>query len=164
MLASRSNKKGFLLRRENGRVAGRNLLQLLNEMPNSSRNDTLYLVAHSMGYAYSLGMMDVLRGQMQFGGCFIIAPENASAGKVFPEEWKEIWQYGSNFEKVGREAPCLQDGVAPQVAVAGLPNSKRVFIPRRLYLKKGFFDSHFIGYYTWIFDIPKGQRGAIKQH
>ena len=164
MLASRSNKKGFLLRRENGRVAGRNLLQLLNEMPNSSRNDTLYLVAHSMGYAYSLGMMDVLRGQMQFGGCFIIAPENASAGKVYPEEWKEIWQYGSNFEKVGREAPCLQDGVAPQVAVAGLPNSKRVFIPRRIYQLKGFFDSHFVGYYTWIFDIPKGQRGAIKQH
>jgi hypothetical protein len=164
ILATHPNKRGFLVRRKNGRVAGRNLLQLLNELPNSSRNDTLYLVAHSMGYAYSLGMMDVLRGQMHFGGCFIIAPENASSGKIYPKEWKEIWQYGSNLSKVGRDAPCLQDGVAPQTAAAGLPASKRVFIPSRCYQKKGFFDSHFIGYYTWIFDIPKGQRGAIKQH
>lgn len=164
LLPLRSNNKGFLKRRENGRVAGRNLLQLLNELPNTSRNDTLYLVAHSMGYAYSLGMLDVLRGQMQFGGYYIIAPENAGAGKVFPKEWLEIWQYGSNFNKIGREAPCLQDGVAPQIAVAGLPSSKRVFIPKRLFKKKGFYDSHFIGYYTWIFDIPNGQRGAIRQH
>jgi hypothetical protein len=26
----------------------------------------------------------------------------------------------------------------------------------------GFFNSHFIGYYTWIFDIPKGKPGYVK--
>lgn len=164
LLENRPNKKGFLMRRKHGRVAGRNLLQALNELPNTSRNDTLYLVAHSMGYAYSLGMLDVLRGQIQFGGYYILAPENASSGKVKTGEWKEVWQYGSNFNKIGKEAPCLQDGIAPQVGVGGLPETNRVFIPKRYYDHKGFFDSHFIGYYTWIFELKKEHRGAITQH
>jgi DNA modification methylase len=37
-------------------------------------------------------------------------------------------------------------------------------IPADLYEEKGFFDSHFVGYYSWIFDIPKGQKGSITQY
>ncbi len=160
----RSNRSGFRKRYENGKVAGRNLLAVLNELPNSSENDTLYLVAHSMGYAYSLGIVEVLKGKINFGTFIIIAPENASAGKVDIEEWNEIWQYGSNLDGKYPDQPCLQDGVAPQHAAKNLPYSKRVFIPKNLYTSKGFFDSHFIGYYTWIFDIPKGKKGYIKRH
>ena len=158
------NKEGFSQRRSNGMIAGRNILQLLNELPNKSKNDTLYIVAHSMGYAYSLGMLDVLRGRIQFGGFYIIAPENASAGYVQMHEWKEIWQYGSNMNREKSDAPCLQDGIAPQVIVSGLYPSKRIYIPRENYNEKGFFDSHFIGYYKWILDIKSGQPGAIRQH
>ncbi len=160
---TKPNKKGFSERRSNGMIAGRNILQLLNELPNKSKNDTLYIVAHSMGYAYSLGMIDVLRGRIQFGGYYIIAPENASAGFVQTHEWEEIWQYGSNLNPDKRDAPCLQDGVAPQARVGGLYPSKRVYIPKKNYREKGFFDSHFIGYYKWILDIKKGQPGAIRQ-
>lgn len=163
LLERRSNKQGFNLRRKNGRIAGRNLLQALNELPNKSSNDTLFIVAHSMGYAYALGMIDVLEGQIQLGSFYIIAPENASAGKIHYTKWKEVWQYGSNFNQKGKDAPCLQDGVAPQFPVKGLPNQCRLYFPRKLYRNKGFFDSHFIGYYTWVLDIPKGRPGHIQQ-
>lgn len=160
-----SNKRGFQKRFKNGRVAGKNLLAMMNELPNSSKNDTLFIVAHSMGYAYALGMIEELRGKIQFGSFIILAPENAKAGKVRVKEWKEIWQYGSN-NNIGkfRDAPCLQDGVAPQSCAAGLPANKRLYIPTAWYKKKGFFDSHFVGYYTWIFDIAPSKPGHIKQH
>ncbi|MGV3632529.1 MAG: hypothetical protein ACO1O6_15075 [Bacteroidota bacterium] len=162
-LKLRANKRGFNLRRKKGRLAGKNLLQVLNEIPNRSQNDTLYLVAHSMGFAYSLGIVEELRGKINFGSFYIIAPENAKSGKIREEEWQEVWQYGSNFNPESFDAPCLQDGVAPQSKVGGLSENKRVYIPRALYFRKGFFDSHFIGYYTWILDIPKGKKGFVKQ-
>ncbi len=162
-LKMRANKKGFNLRRKKGRLAGKNLLEVLNEVPNRSANDTVYIVAHSMGFAYSLGMVEELRGKINFGGFYIIAPENAKSGKVRPEEWQEVWQYGSNFNASHFDAPCLQDGVAPQSKAGGLSDDQRIYIPRALYSRRGFFDSHFIGYYTWILQIPEGKRGYVKQ-
>jgi hypothetical protein len=161
---TKPNKKGFEKRRRAGRIAGRNILQLLNERPNSSENDTLFIVAHSMGYAYSLGMIEVLRGKINFGDFYILAPENASAGKVNLSEWKTVYQYGSNFNEKGKDKPCLQDGIAPQTACGGLSENERLYIPRKNYKQKGFFDSHFVGYYTWLFTIPEGEKGAVRKH
>jgi hypothetical protein len=163
MLPHESNKKGFKMRRENGRIAAQNLMMMCNEIPNKSSNDTLYIVAHSMGYAYSLGMIEELRGKIHFGGFYIIAPENAGQGTVKRDEWKEVWQYGSRLSKKSKDAPCLQDGIAPQTAVGGLGEFYRSYIPNQFYKRKGFFDSHFIGYYTWIFDLKPGEKGAIRQ-
>lgn len=160
---TKPNRKGFKLRRKNGKIAGKNLYQLFNEIPNRSGNDTLFIVAHSMGYAYSLGILDELRGKIHFGGFYILAPENASAGKIDLREWQEVWQYGSNFNKGMNDAPCLLDGVAPQAKVGGLPEAHRSYIPPHLFKQKGFFDSHFVGYYTWLFDIPEGHPGYIRQ-
>ncbi len=158
-----SNVNGFNERRKNGRVAGRNLYQMFNEIPNKSKDDTLFIVAHSMGYAYALGIIDELRGKINFGGFYIIAPENAEAGKVNMPEWNQIWQYGSDFDGNKFKAPCVLDGIAPQTKVLGLRSANQLFIPDQIYTKKGFFDSHFIGYYTWIFDIPKDSPGYIRQ-
>lgn len=164
LLRKRSNKRGFKQRVENGRIAGKNLYQLLNEVPNKSKNDTLYIVAHSMGYAYSLGMIEELRGKINFGGFYIIAPENAGAGKVILKEWPEIWQFGANFNKGEEDAPCIQDGVAPQTAAKGLGTKQRIYIPKSLYSTRGFKNSHFIGLYTFLFDIPEGKKGHVRQH
>lgn len=163
MLASRSNKRGFKKRKEGGEIAGRNLYQLLNELPNCSQNDTIYIVAHSMGFAYAQGIVEQLRGKIQLGGFYIIAPEDGKAGEVNIHEWKEVWQYGSNLGQKNQDAPCLQDGVAPQSAVKGIGNH-RIYFPTANYNQKGFFDSHFIGYYTWILDLDKDENGGIKQH
>lgn len=163
-LPFRSNQKGFSERRKNGRIAGRNLYQLLNEIPGASANDTLYLVAHSMGYAYALGMVDVLKRKCVFGSFYIIAPENASAGGVQPSQWQEVFQYGSIPFGKNKQAPCLQDGVAPQKRVSGLPAQYRVTFPQKYQYRMGYTESHFIGYYDWIFDIPKGKVGAVRQH
>lgn len=163
LLATKSNKSGFRIRENSGRIAGRNLYQMLNELPNTSRNDTLYLVVHSMGFAYSQGMVNHLRGKINFGGYYILAPENAEAGEVKLDEWKQVWQFGSNLTKQHPDAPCLQDGVAPQSAVKGLSEKQRIYIPASLYKRKGYFDSHFIGLYSWILRIPCGEKGHIKQ-
>ncbi len=159
----KSNKHGFKQRTTNGKIAGRNLNQIFNELPNISSNDTLYIVAHSMGYAYALGIIEELRGKINFGGLYIIAPENASAGKVNKAEWQEVWQYGDDFESEKEKSPCLIDGVAPQTKVAGLSPEHRIFIPKEKYSIKGFYDSHFIGYYTWIFKIDTAEKGHIRQ-
>ncbi len=161
MFDLRPNRRGFKKRWENGRIAGKNLLQILGEVPNDTKNDTLFIVAHSMGYAYALGIIDELRGKIQFGDFVIMAPENASAGSVNTGEWMNVWQYGSDFSAQKLKMPCLTDGVAPQTAAGGLTAAHRIFIPKDV--RQGFFDSHFVGYYTWIFDIPKGQKGHILQ-
>lgn len=163
LLATKSNKRGFRVRENSGRIAGRNLYQMLNELPNTSKNDTLYLVVHSMGFAYSQGMVNQLRGKINFGGYYVLAPENAEAGAINLKEWKQVWQYGSNLNAKGQDAPCLQDGVAPQTAVKGLSEQQRIYIPKSLFKRKGYFDSHFIGLYTWVFRIPQGEKGHIKQ-
>lgn len=163
LLATRSNKRGFKVRENSGRIAGRNLYQMLNELPNTSKNDTLYLVVHSMGFAYSQGLVSQLRGKINFGAYYVLAPENAEAGGINLKEWKQVWQYGSNLNAKDEDAPCLQDGVAPQTAVKGLSEAQRIYIPKKLFKRKGYFDSHFIGLYTWIFSIPNGEKGHIRQ-
>jgi hypothetical protein len=164
MLPFTSNKKGFNLRRKNGRIAGRNLYQLLNEVPGNSGNDTLFIVAHSMGYAYSLGMVEALRNKCVFGEYYIFAPENAEAGKVIQSEWNTVYQYGSIPKGARKQAPCLQDGVAPQTKTNGLSAQNRLTFPVSHYKKMGFTGSHFIGFYDWVFEIPQGEKGAITQH
>lgn len=163
LLATKPNKRGFATRFNNGTIAGKNLYQMLNELPNSSKNDTLYLVVHSMGFAYAQGMIQQLRGKINFGGYYILAPENPSAGTVNLKEWKQVWQYGSNLNAKNQDAPCLQDGVAPQAAVKGLSEAQRIYIPKKLFRHKGYFESHFVGWYNWVLAIPPNQKGHIRQ-
>ena len=164
LLATNPNYDGFNLRYKRGKIAGRNLLQVLNEAPNYSANDTLYIVSHSMGHAYAMGMMSVLKGQLNFGDYYAIAPENP-VGKTFASsQWRNVWQYGTSRSGKTKNYPCQQDGVAPQSLVKGLPSSQRVIFPVSNAQYMGFTESHFIGYYSWIFDIPQGKKGFIRQN
>jgi len=158
------NYDGFNLRFQKGKIAGKNLLQVLNEAPNYSKNDTVFLVSHSMGHAYAMGMSAVLKGKVNLGDCYIIAPENPRGKTFAPNEWNNVWQYGAFRHGKSKHAPCQQDGVAPQSLVKGLSANHRVTFPKSQAKHMGFFNSHFIGYYTWIFDIPKGKPGYVPQH
>jgi hypothetical protein len=164
LLATKSNVDGFALRKKNGEIAGKNLKQILNELPNQSKNDTLFIVAHSMGFAYSLGILNELRGKINFGGFYIIAPENAEAGKVKVSEWKDIVHYGCNLSAKNKAPACLQDGIAPQSNIQGLSSKEHVYFPMVLQKKMGYLGSHFIGNYLWTLEIPENQKGHIRQH
>jgi hypothetical protein len=164
LLATNPNYDGFNLRFKRGKIAGMNLLQVLNEAPNYSANDTLYIVSHSMGHAYAMGMMSVLKGKLNFADYYAIAPENP-VGKTFESrQWRNVWQYGTSRSGKTKNYPCQQDGVAPQSLIKGLPSSQRVIFPVSNAKNMGFTKSHFIGYYTWIFDIPQGKKGFIRQN
>lgn len=163
LLATSPNYDGFNLRFQRGKIAGKNLLQVLNEAPNYSANDTVYIVSHSMGHAYAMGMCAALKGRVNFGDCYIIAPENPRGKTFASSDWKNVWQYGTFRNGKSKQAPCQQDGVAPQSLIKGLPATNRISFPTDHSRQMGFFNSHFIGYYTWIFDIPKGNPGYVKQ-
>ncbi|MFM6935008.1 MAG: hypothetical protein ACKOXP_06160 [Flavobacteriales bacterium] len=164
LLATNPNYDGFNERFKHGKIAGNNLLQVLNEAPNYSLNDTIYIVSHSMGHAYAMGMSAALKGHVQFGVYYIIAPENAMGKTMDIRPWKQIWQYGSMRTGKFKQAPCLQDGVAAQSLVKGLAAKNHLTFPAKNTHQMGFFNSHFIGYYTWIFDIPQGKPGYVQQH
>ncbi|MFM7636703.1 MAG: hypothetical protein ACKO5W_02415, partial [Crocinitomicaceae bacterium] len=158
LLPSYINYSGFNERRTSGTIAGKNLAQLMNrDNTGIEPKDTLYIICHSMGFAYAQGLIESLRGKINFGGYYILSPENPSAGRVNPLEWDEVWQYGSN-ENI---AECLQDGIAPQSGIKGLEQN-RVFFPKSIYPKLGYTGSHFIGNFTWIFDLDNKQDGHIK--
>jgi hypothetical protein len=161
LLATKSNKEGFNQRYQAGKQAGRNLLQELSKNGNDPQNDTLYVVSHSMGHAYLMGMTRVLKGKIQLGNYYAFAPENPK-GKTFRSSWWQVaYQYGTKLYGPQRHAPCQQDGVAPQWRMSGLSAAQQIGFPKELRARLGYFSSHYIGYYTWVFDIPKGKPGYI---
>jgi hypothetical protein len=163
------NKEGFNKRRDTGLQAGRIFLKMLQEHPNINRTpdgaitDFLDIVCHSMGYAYAMEVIDALKGEVPFARLYIIAPENAGSGGTDWSQFTEVWQYGSD-EKNDRADK--QDGIAPQVAVPGIPNTTlkipngRAYIPETA--PKGFLPSHQIKNYKWIFTRIPSENGYVK--
>jgi len=120
--------------------------------------DKVDIVCHSMGFAYALGIIDILKqAKIPFGRFYIIAPENAGSGSVNVNEWEDVWQYGSSEEAL-KDTPWLQDGVAPQRPVGNI-GTKRAYIPSTE--KQGFLESHLIKNYGWIFNVKPGVEGYV---
>ena len=161
LLATAPNYNGFRKRYEAGKQAGRNLLQELAKNGNDPKNDTLYTVSHSMGHAYYLGMARVLKGRIQLGSYYAFSPENPKGKTIKTSNWTAVFQYGTKLYGTQRHAPCQQDGVAPQWRISGLPASQQLGFPKSLKARLGYFSSHYIGYYTWVFEIPKGKPGYL---
>jgi hypothetical protein len=173
------NDIGFTTRRSSGSIAGMDMLQRINSgsITFNKLTDTLDIVAHSMGYAYALGMIDVLSAaNIKFGRFYILAPENACGGGVNWLKFTEVWQYGSDLDQEAHDPIKEQDGVAPQCECKGLVNSNnginigngkpikagRVFIPASV-TTKSFVGSHSIDNYGWIFTERKnGMTGYVK--
>jgi len=185
------NGSGFFIRYTHGLGAG---VRIWNKMVTDSIDvgmsddktqitGKIDIVAHSMGYAYSKGMIDYLTEKLApgntFGNYYIVAPENAVA---YTEEefasyspdiqddvvvdlslFESVFQYGSNFTPNG-DKKCSQDGVAPQARVRGLPNdnSFNVFIPDSEEKVKNFVEAHIMASYGWLFNILSGRPGYIK--
>lgn len=170
------NNMGFTMRKLHGRKAGLNLITQLTQIKNSGvKNQTsrkilwgenanlnLYdiksipidIVCHSMGFAYALGMVEVLQESgYNPERIYALAPENPGKGYI-PGYIEESQQYGS-----GPDDPWYQqDRIAPQEPIPGIGNS--TYIPDGI--PKGPYDSHSVANYGWIFKLRKGSRGYIK--
>lgn len=158
------NEKGFYYREDLGKIGGLSLFYALQRNNITALQDTIDIVCHSMGYAYTLGLIQSLEGKVVFGKLYIIAPEGASVDGADWSKFMQVIQYGSNLDQQNPDALIEQDGIAPQIEVKNLFNYKqakteRVFLPNTI--KKGFVDSHMLYSYDWIFEIPIGQIGSI---
>jgi hypothetical protein len=143
------NPDGFNYRKANGSVAASDLMSRMSNgsITFNKATDTIFVVAHSMGFAYAQGMIQTLRSAgYKITRYYILAPENACSGSVDVGSFEEIWQYGTNEAS---DPPRCKDGVAPQIAVKDLPPNKRAYIPETE--KRDFLNSHYICNYHWIF-------------
>ncbi len=166
-LNTESNEEGFNERREKGKLAGLAFLTArCNEPHCETVRDTIDIVCHSMGYAYTLGFIDVVRDKVVFGNLYIIAPENACFAGSDWSQFRQVWQYGSNLDQEDPDPVKQQDGIAPQCAVKGLDSMPattcgRAFIPKD-WPNKNFIDSHMVYSYDWIFEcIKEGEAGFV---
>lgn len=168
---TKPNVSGFEIRKNMGRTAGNDFVNKLKDgiISSSKRivngkiviDGTVDVVAHSMGFAYSLGMIEVLKkAGITIGNYYVLAPENACSGNA-PVIAGKIYQYGSDEKN---DPFDLQDGVAPQCRIDD--KVVRVYIPieKRPKDKLGFLESHSVDNYDWIFDekiIQKGEKGYV---
>ncbi len=156
------NPEGFNYRKDKGRIGGKALFVKLHQHD----KDTIDIVCHSMGYAYALGMIEVLKEKVVFGNIYILSPENGCQDGADWSQFKQVWQYGSNLDQANPDPIWEQDGIAPQCQVKGLyfdATHGRAFIPKT-WPKKNFVDSHMPYNYDWIFDrIQKGEAGYIRR-
>ena len=164
LLATKSNIPGFLTRFKAGKIAALNLLQEMSSLGDYSNNDTLYVVSHSMGHAYFCGMASVLKKHVQFANYYALAPENANAKRFDQKKWRSVLQYGTILYGKRRQAPCQQDGVAPQVKMSGISKARQLGFPASYAGKLGYFSSHYVGYFDWIFNIQPEKPGYISKY
>jgi hypothetical protein len=163
LLATQSNKEGFLQRYRSGKLAALNFLQEIQGLADFSANDTLYVVSHSMGHAYFCGMAAVLEKHIQFANYYALAPENANGRRFDTRKWRQIWQYGTVLHGKHKHPMCQQDGVAPQVKISGLPKRFQIGFPLNQNKRLGYFAAHYVGYFDWIFELRKEQPGAVQR-
>lgn len=157
------NISGFNTRYASGKIAGAAFLTLQDC---KQKQDTVDIVCHSMGYAYSLGFIDAIKAHVIFGKMYILAPENSSVAQADWSLFQEVWQYGANLDHANPDPFYLQDGIAPQTAVKGIETLNplrygRIFTPAN-WPKKDIIDGHMIYSFDWIFDsIPPRSPGYI---
>lgn len=155
---TQSNIEGFLFRYAEGIKAGITFEQkIMQARKSDTKNILLHLVAHSMGYAYCLGIIDHLKKnpRIQFLQFFVLAPENASAKSVPHQLFQSVQQYGSKDISANAKDNLRLDGLAPQTSIFSKETIystqyKRNFIPDNQACQ-GFVESHLLKNYTWIF-------------
>ena len=162
------NKTGFNARVEHGRQAGQDLISKINSgevvLQKNDKGEiieSIKVVTHSMGYAYSLGMIEELeKAGYKVEVDYNLAPENPTA-KNIPMNVKRSVQYGS-----GKTDPWYhQDRIATQEDIKNV--DENVYIPDKNHngedIPKGPYDSHAVGNFgLWIFDLPSYVKGYVE--
>lgn len=141
-----------------------------------SNNCNIFILVHSMVFAYSLGTVSYHRDKIEpdqnrsrFVRYYIIELENTCSAEEFtPNIFDQVWQYGTAEPSSANTNPnrlVENDGVAPQCGVKGLnwdnPDYARIGFPENSN-KLNFFDAHSIISYDWIFKIILNRNGYVK--
>lgn len=147
------------------------------------------IVAHSMGYAFAVGIADaliqreILVSDNNLGGFYIIAPENANGAIIngnldegiesevrsnIIDKTDFVWQYGvEELLSANPHLPHEQDGIAPQVGIPGLGFSSSSISSGRIRYAGdesnfSFDGSHYSTSYDWIITLLNSeQRGYV---
>ncbi len=156
-----STDGGFSIRVSGGRDCGKDILDKIKQgVISIDKTTPIDVVSHSMGYAYSLGIIDVLqKAGYKIGWFYCLAPENAGAGYV-PQNIEGIWQYGAD-EKA--ENLKTQDLIAPQEAIPGNV-ANRSFFPENELKELKCVEIHKVNNYGWIFKYDEKKGGIIKRN
>ena len=154
---------GFKLRVAHGRKAGQDLISKINsgevvlhKNDKGEVDESIKIVTHSMGYAYSVGVIEELqKAGYKVEVSYNLAPENPKGGRI-PIGVGRTVQYGS-----GPTDGILQkDRIAPQDAIPNI--DERVTTPDNQGVPKGPYESHNVANYgLWIFNILEGRNGFV---
>jgi hypothetical protein len=167
MLNDKPNQNGYYQRFSNGILCGDEFLIYADDNDSDeSIPDTLDIVCHSMGYAYTLGFLDQVAHRFVLGKILLLAPEAPTLGGFDWNRFQEVWQYGSNRGERRADAPCRQDGIAPQAPVFGIEKLEpgkggRLFLPKNA--PRGFVRAHHLKYYSWFYNIKPGDWGYFSK-
>lgn len=167
VLRNKYNPVGFKTRVLVGISGGKQVLQYLK---NNSIDTTvkINIVSHSMGYAFSLGLISTLKSKVNFGKMLAISPESGGYQGTDWNLFDEVWQYGCRMGDKESDVIFFQDGIAPQQAIFGIENIKstrggRIYPPSIWQKKnKGFNRSHHLIWFEWFYLIKDGDRGYFK--
>ncbi|MDI9319839.1 MAG: hypothetical protein QM530_05115, partial [Phycisphaerales bacterium] len=159
---TKGNQAGFDARVAHGREAGKDIISRINSGDIVlAKNDagevieSIKVVAHSMGYAYAIGMSKVLQeAGYKIEVAYNLAPENDRAGQ-YPPSVGRVVQFGEN----PKSSIMSSDWVAPQSS-DGIPSAERAFIPSDA--PHGPAESHYVDNYSWIFDRAQNLRAGVR--
>ena len=159
------NPEGFQEREDNGKIAGQKVLDYLDSLGLKNKEIKVDFVTHSMGYAYSLGLLEVIKPYVKLGKMLAIAPESGGYKGYDWNEFEEVWQYGSNYGEPDADVIYYQDGIAVQMPLKGIDKldknkGGRIFIPKNWpKSQKGFLRSHHLNWFQWFYTINPTDKG-----
>ncbi len=159
------NPEGFQEREDNGKIAGQKVLDYLDSLGLKNKEIKVDFVTHSMGYAYSLGLLEVIKPHVKLGKMLAIAPESGGYKGYDWNEFEEVWQYGSNYGEPDADVIYYQDGIAVQMPLKGIDKldknkGGRIFIPKNWpKSQKGFLRSHHLNWFQWFYTINPTDKG-----
>jgi hypothetical protein len=164
VLRNKFNSEGFELRFSNGIIAGQNVIDYLEKNFLDS-TIKVHIISHSMGYAYSLGLVSQIKTKVKFGKMLAISPESGGFQGADWNLFDEVWQYGCKMGEKESDVIFYQDGIAPQQTLKGLEKVSinkggRIYPPTSWPKKnKGFNKSHHLKWFQWFYNIKEEDRG-----
>ena len=164
VLKNNYNPEGFELRFSNGIIAGQKVLDYIEKNFLDS-TIKVHIISHSMGYAYSLGLVSQIKTKVKFGKMLAISPESGGFQGADWNLFDEVWQYGCNMGEKESDVIFYQDGIAPQQTLKGLEKVSinkggRIYPPTSWPKKnKGFNRSHHLKWFQWFYNIKEEDRG-----